>query len=110
MDGDVIADVSFVGSGCAISKASASAMTAAVKGKSRAEAEALFERFHRLVTGRAAEGGAEGAEAERRTLGTLAAFGGVARFPIRVKCASLSSAPTARRRRRPRSEPGVSRE
>jgi nitrogen fixation protein NifU and related proteins len=84
MDGDVIADVSFVGSGCAISKASASAMTAAVKGKTRAEAEALFERFHRLVTGRA------DAEVERPTLGTLAAFGGVARFPIRVKCASLS--------------------
>jgi nitrogen fixation protein NifU and related proteins len=87
MDGDVIADVSFVGSGCAISKASASAMTAAVKGKTRAEAEALFERFHRLVTGRAAEGDAAG---ERPALGTLAAFGGVARFPIRVKCASLS--------------------
>jgi nitrogen fixation NifU-like protein len=84
MDGDVIADVGFVGSGCAISRASASAMTAAVKGKSRDEAEALFERFHQLVTGRSDP------SVERQSLGTLAAFGGVARFPVRVKCASLS--------------------
>jgi nitrogen fixation NifU-like protein len=83
MDGDVIGDVSFQGNGCAISKASASLMTGAVKGKSRDEAEALFERFHRLVTGRLAAG-------ESETLGKLAVFSGVSEFPVRVKCASLS--------------------
>jgi nitrogen fixation NifU-like protein len=83
MDGDVIGDVSFQGNGCAISKASASLMTGAVKGKSREEAEALFERFHRLVTGRLAAG-------ESETLGKLAVFSGVSEFPVRVKCASLS--------------------
>jgi nitrogen fixation protein NifU and related proteins len=83
MDGDVIGDVSFQGNGCAISKASASLMTGAVKGKSRQEAEALFERFHRLVTGRLAAG-------ESETLGKLAVFSGVSEFPVRVKCASLS--------------------
>jgi nitrogen fixation NifU-like protein len=83
LDGDTIADVSFVGAGCAISKASASLMTTAVKGKTRAEAEALFERFHDLVTGKTDAAG-------RETLGRLAAFGGVSRFPARVKCASLS--------------------
>ncbi|MFL5575797.1 MAG: Fe-S cluster assembly sulfur transfer protein SufU [Gemmatimonadaceae bacterium] len=83
IEGDTIADVSFVGAGCAISKASASLMTTAVKGKTREEAETLFARFHDLVTGRAAA-------AEREALGRLAAFAGVARFPVRVKCASLS--------------------
>ena len=83
MDGDVIGDVSFQGAGCAISKASASLMTGAVKGKTRAEAEALFERFHRLVTGGLPPGEAE-------SLGKLAVFSGVSHFPIRVKCASLS--------------------
>ena len=83
LDGDVIADVSFIGTGCAISKASASLMTSAVKGKSRSEAEALFARVHDMVTGKqtAAPGDA--------SLGSLAALSGVARFPIRVKCASL---------------------
>jgi nitrogen fixation NifU-like protein len=83
LEGELIRDVSFQGSGCAISKASASLMTAAVKGKTRSEAVALFERFHQLVTGRM-----DPAEAE--TLGKLAVFSGVSRFPIRVKCASLS--------------------
>ena len=83
LDGETIGDVSFQGSGCAISKASASLMTAAVKGKSRAEAVALFERFHQLVTGRLDPTQAE-------TLGKLAVFSGVSQFPIRVKCASLS--------------------
>ena len=83
MTGDVIGDVSFRGAGCAISKASASLMTAAVKGKSREEAEALFERFHRLVTGTLPA-------AEAETLGKLAVFSGVSEFPVRVKCASLS--------------------
>jgi nitrogen fixation NifU-like protein len=83
MDGDVIGDVSFRGAGCAISKASASLMTGAVKGKSREEAEKLFERFHQLVTGTLPPGQSE-------TLGKLAVFSGVSQFPIRVKCASLS--------------------
>ncbi len=82
MDGDTIADASFHGMGCAISRASASLMTATVKGKSRAEAEALFARFHRLVTGQSDPGEAE-------TLGKLAVFSGVSAYPIRVKCASL---------------------
>ena len=84
LDGERIADVTFVGTGCAISKASASLMTAEVKGKTRAEAERLFERFHDLVTGKL------DVAAERRSLGSLAAFSGVSRFPARVKCASLS--------------------
>jgi len=83
LDGDQIADVSFLGQGCAISKASASIMTSAVKGKSRAEAEHLFERFHELVTGKLAE-------SDQKSLGSLRAFAGVARFPLRVKCASLA--------------------
>jgi nitrogen fixation NifU-like protein len=84
MEGDVIADVSFVGKGCAISKASASLMTMAVKGRTRADAEALFARFRGLVTGTLDAG------AERESMGRLLAFAGVARFPVRVKCASLS--------------------
>jgi nitrogen fixation protein NifU and related proteins len=83
LNGDTIADVSFKGEGCAISKASASLMTAAVKGKTRAEAEALFERFHLLVTGKLPD-------TEQQSLGSLRAFSGVARFPLRVKCASLA--------------------
>jgi nitrogen fixation protein NifU and related proteins len=83
MDGDRIADVSFKGQGCAISKASASMMTAAVKGKSRDEAEVMFTRFHDLVTGKLAE-------ADAKDLGSLRAFSGVSKFPLRVKCASLA--------------------
>ncbi len=83
LDDDRITDVSFMGSGCAISKASASLMTGAVKGKSREEAEEIFDRFHRLVTGTLPEG-------ERESLGSLRALGGVAKFPLRVKCASLA--------------------
>jgi nitrogen fixation NifU-like protein len=82
VDGDVISDVHFTGHGCAISKASASLMTSAVKGKSRAEAERLFERFHALVMGQDPAGGAD--------LGQLVVFSGVSRFPVRVKCASLA--------------------
>ena len=77
---DVIEDIRFDGKGCALSTASASMMTEAVKGKSRAEAEALFDKFHALVTG-----GGNGGD-----LGKLAAFGGVSEFPLRVKCASLA--------------------
>lgn len=83
LEGDLIRDVSFQGAGCAISKASASLMTDAVKGKSRTEAERLFERFHRLVTGGIRPG-------ESETLGKLAVFSGVSEFPVRVKCATLS--------------------
>lgn len=83
MDGERIQDAAFEGSGCAISTASASLMTGAVKGKSRVEAEALFEQFRKLVTG-----GLTPAEAE--TMGKLAVFSGVSEYPVRVKCASLS--------------------
>jgi nitrogen fixation protein NifU and related proteins len=84
MAGDRIEDVSFIGTGCAISKASASMMTTTVKGKTRAEAVALFERFHDLVTGRPSS------QPDDPALGQLAAFSGVSRFPVRVKCASLA--------------------
>ncbi len=82
MNGDVIQDVRFQGSGCAISTASASMMTAAVKGKTKAEAEKIFEQFHKMVTG--------GTNGDWEGLGSLAAFSGVSQFPVRVKCASLS--------------------
>jgi nitrogen fixation NifU-like protein len=78
----VIEDASFQGAGCAISRASASLMTAAVQGKKREEVERLFDRFHRLVTGRLPADQTE-------TLGKLAVFSGVSEFPIRVKCATL---------------------
>lgn len=84
LDGDVVRDVTFLGNGCAISKASASLMTAAVKGKPRAEAMALADEFQRLVTGRLT------GAAERKALGKLQALGGVSEFPVRVKCASLA--------------------
>lgn len=83
LDGAAIADVRFIGQGCAVSKASASLMTAAVKGKTRDEAEALFGRMHRLLTGELPAG-------ERDGLGSLVALSGVSRFPMRVKCASMA--------------------
>lgn len=83
MDGDRIGDVSFQGQGCAISKASASMMTTTIKGKTREEAEVLFEKFHALVTGKMDE-------AHQKEMGSLRAFGGVSKFPLRVKCASLA--------------------
>ena len=82
LDGEVLKDVSFEGSGCAISTAAASIMTQGLKGKSVGEARALFEKFRRLVTGDPTGDG----EPE---LGKLHAFGGVSRFPARVKCATL---------------------
>src|SRR5260370_30094130 len=82
VDGNVIRDIGFTGSGCAISKASASVMSSTVKGKTVEEAERLFDTFHRLVTG-------EGGELDADELGRLAAFSGVSEFPARVKCASL---------------------
>ena len=87
LDGERVVDASFQGSGCAISRASASLMTDAVKGKTRAEAESLFTTFHDLVTGKL---NAETDAAAKAALGSLRALGGVARFPIRVKCASMA--------------------
>ena len=84
LDGDRIADIKFSGNGCAISKASASLMTTAVKGKTLAEAEQLFQGFHGLVTGTAPPAD------PKQALGKLAIFAGVAEFPVRVKCATLA--------------------
>ena len=84
VEDDQVKDVSFEGSGCAISKASASMMTQAVKGKSKQEAELLFDEFHRMVTGRLNE------ENEPNQLGRLTIFAGVRDFPVRVKCATLA--------------------
>ncbi len=81
---DRILDISFQGSGCAISTASASILTETLKGKTRAEAEALFETFHNLVTGQPVK------SADAPALGKLAVFSGVSGFPVRVKCASLA--------------------
>ena len=84
LDGDTVTDVAFKGSGCAISKASASMMTQAVKGKTKAEAEAIFGEFHAMVTGDL------DIETDDNDLGKLKIFAGVLEFPARVKCASLS--------------------
>jgi nitrogen fixation protein NifU and related proteins len=79
MDGELILDISFVGSGCCISKASASLLTETLKGKSKADVKALFEKVREMVTtGKAADG-----------LGKLAVFAGVHKYPARVKCAIL---------------------
>ncbi|HET9177619.1 MAG TPA: SUF system NifU family Fe-S cluster assembly protein [Terriglobia bacterium] len=80
-----INDLSFQGSGCAISTSSASLLTETLKGKTIDEADALFEKFHALVTGEA-----DGKLADDDSLGKLAVFSGVAEFPIRVKCATLA--------------------
>ena len=88
LDGDVIAEATFQGQGCAISKASASMMTQAVKGKTVAEARALFGRFHDLVTGGRGQG--PGGRAPDALPQKLEVFRGVSAFPIRVKCATLS--------------------
>ncbi|HWF19385.1 MAG TPA: SUF system NifU family Fe-S cluster assembly protein [Verrucomicrobiae bacterium] len=81
MNGDIVEDISFTGSGCCISKASASLLTTAVKGKTKNEVKALFEKIHDLITtGRGDEAG----------VGKLAVFAGVHKFPARVKCAILS--------------------
>jgi nitrogen fixation NifU-like protein len=83
MDGEIISEIAFQGSGCAISKASASVMSTVLKGKTREEAEKWFEKFHTLVRGEMK--GETGIE----ELGKLAAFAGVSEFPARVKCAIL---------------------
>ena len=84
MEGDSIRDVGFQGSGCAISKASASMLTQSLKGKTRAEAERLFDKFHGLVTGEGAT------SADGSDLGKLAVFSGVSKYPARVNCATLA--------------------
>jgi len=81
LDGDRIEDIRFEGKGCAISTASASLMTEAVKGKERGAVAQLFDKVHALLTQQSAEPGAD--------LGKLAALSGVREFPARVKCASL---------------------
>ena len=90
LEDDVVRDISFEGSGCAISKASASMMTETLKGKTRAELEALFGAFHGLLTGRSREGGTNGGgPGDPPELGKLVVFSGVREFPVRVKCATL---------------------
>ena len=79
-----IHDIAFQGSGCAISKASASMMTQSLKGKSTADAEKLFDEFHKLVTGEAKKNG------DAKELGKLSVFSGVSEYPARVKCATLA--------------------
>lgn len=83
LDGEKIVDVSFMGSGCAISKASASLMTDAVRGKTLDEARRLFEQFLTLLTD-------DAADVDSAALGKLAVFAGVRDYPTRVKCASLA--------------------
>jgi len=81
VEGGVVKDIAFEGSGCAISTASASMMTETLKGKTEAEALAIFDRFHQLVAGNGAPDAAD--------LGKLAVFSGVRDYPVRVKCAVL---------------------
>lgn len=83
LDGDRIRDIKFQGAGCAISTSSASLLTESVKGKTTAEAEVLFERFHKLVTGKSDP------DEDPDSYGKLAVFSGVSEYPARVKCASL---------------------
>jgi nitrogen fixation NifU-like protein len=82
LDGNVISDVAFQGTGCAISKASASLMTDALKGKTIEEARSMFDRFHEMVT--------SSPETPAPDLGKLSVLAGVREFPTRVKCASLA--------------------
>ncbi len=84
VDDEVVTDVSFQGQGCAISKASASMMTDAIKGKTRSDVVTLYEKVHKLVTGE------DLSLAKDKEMGSLRALGGVSKFPMRVKCASLS--------------------
>ena len=84
VENDIVKDISFQGSGCAISKASASLMSSIVKGKTVKEAEKLFIKFHNLITGKLDE------DFDLEELGKLAVFAGVREFPVRVKCASLA--------------------
>lgn len=83
LEDDAVKEISFEGSGCAISKAAASMMTQAVKGKSKEDVEKLFNEFHGMVTGELDEA------TTTNSLGNLTIFSGVREFPVRVKCASL---------------------
>lgn len=83
LDRNVIRDIRFEGHGCAISKSSASIMTTKLKGKTKEEAEAIFEQFHQLVTGKSRS-------ADAAALGSMAVFANVSEYPARVKCASLA--------------------
>ncbi|HEY8226773.1 MAG TPA: SUF system NifU family Fe-S cluster assembly protein [Pyrinomonadaceae bacterium] len=83
LEGDEVKEISFEGSGCAISKAAASMMTQAVKGRSKEQVEELFNEFHSMVTGEL------DAETQENNLGNLKIFAGVRDFPVRVKCATL---------------------
>jgi nitrogen fixation protein NifU and related proteins len=85
LEGDAICDIAFQGSGCAISKASASLMTQSVKGKTQAEVEKLFEEFHKIVTGEAPAG-----NGNVPAVGKLSVFAGVSAYPVRIKCATLA--------------------
>ena len=82
LDGGIVTDVAFEGSGCAISKAAASMMTQALKGKTTDEIQKLFREFHHMVTD-------EAASENEESLGNLRIFSGVREFPVRVKCATL---------------------
>ena len=84
MEGDRISDITFQGAGCAISKSSASVMTTLLKGKTVAEAQTLFNRFHTMITS------SPDAPLDEKALGKLRVFGGVREFPIRIKCATLA--------------------
>ncbi|MDQ6893984.1 MAG: SUF system NifU family Fe-S cluster assembly protein [Acidobacteriota bacterium] len=83
LEGDIVRDIAFQGAGCAISTASASMMTESLKGKTLPQAEALFERFHDLITGQ------KNAPADAPPLGKLEVFSGVREYPVRIKCATL---------------------
>jgi len=84
MVGDLVEDIAFEGSGCAISKASASLMTEALKGKKKTDAQTLFKLFRKMISGK------PGDPIDEKALGKLAAFQGVCEFPLRVKCALLA--------------------
>jgi nitrogen fixation NifU-like protein len=84
LEGDRIREITFEGSGCAISTASASMMTESLKGRTLAEAEAAFQEFRRLLTGHDTD------QDDAAKLGKLAVFSGVREFPLRVKCATLA--------------------
>lgn len=84
IENGIVKDIGFVGTGCAISTASASMMTESLKGKSEAEVKSIFERFHRLVTDHSES------HPDPATLGKLAVFSGVREYPVRVKCATLA--------------------
>ena len=84
MNGEVIQDISFQGSGCAISRASASMMTQSLKGRTAKEAESIFQSFHNMVTGQ------NGSQSHHPEIGKLEVFAGISGFPTRVKCATLA--------------------